>query len=218
MIQGLQQAFKFTTPYNFDDITTIVAVFDQANNIRAGMPITKRYNNSMERLSTEWSETDKDTSKVYRVGTKYYRYDSGSWVSSDTPPSENAQVVDIDDLNDRDDTSKIYKCCPLYYIYEGGEWTAYANPAEVAQRNDGFGPVNGDPKSFCVVLTDAETSLFVEKYKGRVQIQAYSDVDDTKIKSKIEYFTVYPSITGEIFPLLPSTTADLFVFDAGTII
>lgn len=51
MIRGAEQAFKFTTSFDFKDICNIVAVFSQPHNsgtTLAPMPITKYYNRDPE--------------------------------------------------------------------------------------------------------------------------------------------------------------------------
>lgn len=137
MIRGAEQAFKFTTAFNFDDICNIEAVWSQPNNNgtpEAPMPIVKYYNkNTIE-------------------------------------------------------------------------------PTTVTIRNDGFAPVAGDPKSFVTMLSVEETMRFSEKYKGKVQATVYCDKVNRTDKSKIEYFTVYPTITNEI------VSDAVRILDAGDII
>lgn len=137
MIRGAEQAFKFTTSFNFDEICNIVAVFSQPHNTgttSAPMPIKKYYSRG-----------------------------------------------DI---------------------------------------NEGFSQVDGDPKSFVSMLSAEETMRFSEKYKGNVQVTVYCDVLNRTDKSKIEYFTVYPTMSDEIFSDIPSGNTDGLMreLDAGRII
>jgi hypothetical protein len=140
MIRGAEQAFKFTTSFDFEDICNIVAVFSQPHNegtATAPMPITKYYSIN----------------------------DAGSI------------------------------------------------------RNDGFSPVDGDSKSFISMLSAEETMRFSDKYKGCVQATVYCDKVNRTDKSKIEYFTVYPTMTDEVFSNIPSGSGEItHVLDAGEII
>jgi hypothetical protein len=120
MIKGTTQAFKFTTPYDFNDIDNIIAVFSQSNNTgttEAPMPITKYYNKNVTEIA-EWDESSAIEGTIYYVSTKYYRYNSG-WVLSNTQPTEADMVTgEITEypLNEAD-TSKVYKCDKSYYRY-----------------------------------------------------------------------------------------------------
>jgi hypothetical protein len=144
-----------------------------------------------------WTDPDgRDKNKIYLCGTTYYQFVDNEWKSS---AKFNMQIVQIDgsDSSKMTDQSKVYKCCPLYYIYEENDWKEYNKASDVAGHNNGFGPVDNDRKSFIVMLNEVETSMFEEKYKGRVQAEVFSGTN--KLKSKIEYFTVYPAFTDEIF-------------------
>lgn len=90
---------------------------------------------------------------------------------------------------------------------------------EYAVRNDGFAPVDGVPKSFVTVLSAEETLRFNEKYKGCVQVTVFSNTSTLPEKSKIEYFTVYPTMSNEVFGELPPSDPELVrILDAGKII
>lgn len=168
-----------------------------------------------------WTElNDRDKNKVYLCGPTYYQYNSekAEWQSSS---KFNMQIVQIDgtDGNKMVDESKVYKCCPLYYIYKNNAWVEYNKSADIADHNDGFTPVDEDRKSFVVILSGAETNTFSDIYKGRVQVHVYSDKHNSEDKSKLEYFTVYPSTTDEIFSYTPSANiGKMLVFDAGEIV
>ena len=152
----------------------------------------------IERLSY-WSESNsRDKNKVYLCGPTYYQYDSSksAWQTSN---KFSLQIVEMDTYpNELSDKSKVYKCSPTYYVCEDGVWKSYKSPAEVAQ-NDGFAPIDGDPKSFIVVLTAEETMRFNDKYKGRVQVDVYCGSSDSVAKNKIEYFSVYPTMINNVF-------------------
>jgi len=155
----------------------------------------------------EWEETDSivtprtvklnywteqfDKEAIYFCGPTYFRYDSASskWLSS---ASFNMKFTQIDYSSEAIDKSKIYECSPTYYVYIDGTWEQYKDAIDVAQTNDGFAQVSGEPKSFVVELTAEETMRFMDKYKGRVQ----AIVDD--ISHPMEYFSIYPTLIDEI--------------------
>jgi hypothetical protein len=165
-----------------------------------------------------WTEpTDRDKYQIYLCGPTYYKYDSSNtqWLPSAT---FNIQLTQIDHPSEAVDESKIYECSPIYYAYKGDTWEEYKNIAD-ASRNDGFSPVDGDPKSFVAMLSAEETMRFNEQYKGRVQVTVYCDTVNRTDKSKVEYFTVYPTMTDEIFSdIAPSDTETVRILDAGEII
>lgn len=154
-----------------------------------------------------------DKSTIYFCGPTYYQYDS-AWQTS---ASFSIQVTPIDDASQAIDQSKIYECSPTYYAYDGNEWLPYKDATDIV-RNDGFAPVENDPKSFVVMLSAEETMRFNEVYKGRAQVTVYCDAVNRTEKSLIEYFTVYPTMTNEIFSIVPSDTVEnIRVLDAGEI-
>lgn len=165
-----------------------------------------------------WSDADnRDKNKIYLCGPTYYQYDSAKeqWVSSS---SLNITFTKIALPSEAVDQSKLYECSPVFYAYKGGAWVSYKTVAE-AVRNDGFTPVDGDPKSFVIMLSAEETMRFIEKYKGCVQATVYCDKTNRTDKSKVEYFTVYPTMTDEIFSNVPSGSSEMTrIFDAGEII
>lgn len=165
-----------------------------------------------------WTDpTNRDKYQIYLCGPTYYQYDSANaqWLTSAT---FNIQLTQIDYPYEATDESKIYECSPIYYVYKGDTWEEYKNIAD-ASRNDGFSPVDGDPKSFVAMLSAEETMRFNEQYKGRVQVTVYCDTVNRTDKSKVEYFTVYPTMTDEIFSdIVPSDTEVVHILDAGEII
>jgi hypothetical protein len=70
------------------------------------------------------------------------------------------------------------------------------------------------------MLSAEETMRFSDKYKGNVQVTVYCDVLNRTDKSKIEYFTVYPTMSDEVFSDIPSGNTDSLMreLDAGRII
>jgi hypothetical protein len=162
-----------------------------------------------------WTEQT-DLRAIYCCGPTYFQYDSSSadWISS---TSANMQVIRIDYPSEATDQSKIYECSPIYYAYKGDTWEAYKSMADAA-RNDCFAPVDGDPKSFIAMLSAEETMRFHEKYKGRVQATVYCDTVNRTDKSKVEYFTVYPTMTEEVFSnIAPGDKEIVRILDAGEI-
>ena len=166
-----------------------------------------------------WHDADKrDKNKIYLCGTTYFQYDSSKseWVPSD---KFKLQIVEgFSHQNSYPDESKIYKCDPTYYSYEDGAWKTYNKPVDVA-KNDGFSPVNGEPKSFIVALTAEETMRFNDKYKGCVQVDVYCLNTNSEAKNKITYFPVYPTMIKDVFNYGPSEIdGSIVIFDAGKII
>ena len=166
-----------------------------------------------------WTEPgDRDKNQIYLCGQTYYQYDSANtkWQSS---PTFNMQLEQTDyPPTATSDQSKVYECSPIYYAHDGSTWVPYKKAVD-AVRNDGFTPVDGDPKSFVTVLTGAETMRFSDKYKGRVQVTVLSDNTSIPAKSLIVYFPVYPTMSEEIFDNIPSSdTEAIRVLDAGEII
>ena len=167
-----------------------------------------------------WTDpTDRDKSNIYLCGPTYFQYDSTEekWVSS---TSYEMKLTKIDNVSEAIDRSKIYECTPTYYKYNtiDNEWVSCKNMTD-AFRNDGFQPVDGDPKSFLMVLNADETMRFTDKYKGRAQVTVYSDTSGLPESSKIEYFMVYPTLITETFGVTAtSDTEVLRVLDAGDII
>lgn len=134
--------------------------------------------------------TNRDKNNIYLCGTTYYQYSSEGekWVSSAT---FNMQLAQIDYPSETTDPSKIYECSPTYYAHKGGTWESYKNIAD-AVYNEGFAPVDGDPKSFVTKLTSEETMYFNDKYKGRVQAIV------NNVSHPMEYFSVYPTLIDEV--------------------
>lgn len=166
-----------------------------------------------------WSDADnRDKSKIYLCGPTYFQYDSSksAWQTSN---KFKLQVVESDTYpTASSDQSKIYRCSPTYYAYDGREWKAYKKPSDVA-KNDGFSPIDGEPKSFIVALTAEETMRFNDRYKGRVQVDVYCGASNSEAKNKIAYFPVYPTMIDDVFNYTPSETdGSIVIFDAGKII
>lgn len=116
MIRGIEQAFKFTTPVDFEDINRIEVVFSQPHNTNDLMPIVKYYDKQLEEIDS-WNEDGKSEDKTYCVGTKYYW--GGS--SSATPPGEADILSEVEittyPLDNSYSISKAYKCEKSYYRY-----------------------------------------------------------------------------------------------------